>query len=232
MLFISPPFGNYISLPHTKRIKGSFTLHPRDGLFIQILKTLRFSFDKNGWINKIGLRNKGLQYGIDNYNHKTDILSIAIMKESEIEPILSMLPHWTNIELNISCPNINKKLNDNGIEKFINPTREWCIVKLSPLTKNETIHRYYNIGFRQFHCCNTLPVKNGGLSGPSLIPYISKMILEIKMYPQTLVIAGGGIQNIETLNFYKGLGANHYSISSLLFNPIKFFIFYNKYTKS
>ena len=232
MLFISPPFGNYISLPHTKRIKGSYTLHPREGLLLQILKTLRFSFKYNGWINKIGLRNKGLQYGIDNYCHKTDILSIAIMRESEIKPILKILPESTNIELNISCPNINKKLDDKSIEKFLNPKREWCIVKLSPLTKNETIHKYYNIGFRQFHCCNTLPVLKGGLSGPSLIPYVSKMILEIKQYPQTLVIAGGGIQNIETLNFYKGMGANHYSISSLLFNPIKFSIFYNKYIKS
>ena len=95
MLFISPPFGNYISLPHTKRIKGSYTLHPREGLLLQILKTLRFSFKYNGWINKIGLRNKGLQYGIDNYCHKTDILSIAIMEESEIKPILKILPETT-----------------------------------------------------------------------------------------------------------------------------------------
>ena len=41
MLFISPPFGNYININNTTSIKGSFTLHPRDGLFIQILKTLR-----------------------------------------------------------------------------------------------------------------------------------------------------------------------------------------------
>ena len=180
MLFISPPFGNYIYLPHTKSIKGSYTLKPRDGLILQILKTLRFSFDKNGWINKIGLRNKGLQYGIDNYNHETDILSIAIMNESEIKPILKMLPENTNIELNVSCPNINKRLNDKGIGKFLNPQREWCIVKLSPLTKNDTIEKYYSIGFRQFHCCNTLPVANGGLSGPTLIPYVSDMIKTIK----------------------------------------------------
>ena len=48
--------------------------------------------------------------------------------------------------------------------------------------------------------------EEGCLCTPSLIPYISKMILEIKMYPQTQVIAGGGIQNMETLNFYKGMG--------------------------
>ncbi len=228
MLFISPPFGNYVSLHNTKRIKGSYTLYPREGLLLQILKTLRFSFKHGGWINKIGLRNKGLQYGLDNYCHETDILSISIIEESEINPVLKMLPENVNIELNISCP--NKKVNDKSMEKFLNPKREWCILKLSPLTKNETIRTYYNNGFRQFHCCNTLPIQNGGLSGPSLIPYISKMILEIKKYPQTIVIAGGGIQNMETLNFYKGMGANHYSISTLLFNPIKFSMFYNKYS--
>ena len=62
MLFISPPFGNYISLPHTMSIKGSYTLKPRPGLFQQILKTFRYSFHYKGWVNKIGLRNKGLGY--------------------------------------------------------------------------------------------------------------------------------------------------------------------------
>ena len=232
MLFISPPFGNYIRLPQTKSIKGSYTLEPRDGLILQILKTLRFSFDKNGWINKIGLRNKGLQYGIDNYNHETDILSIAIMNESEIKPILKMLPDNTNIELNVSCPNINKQLNDKGIGQFLNTQREWCIVKLSPLTKNHTIEKYYSIGFRQFHCCNTLPIVNGGLSGPTLIPYVSEMIKNIKKYQNTVVIAGGGIQNIQTLNSYKNLGASNFSVSSLFFHPIKSAIFFNDYYKN
>ena len=60
-LLISPPFGNYIRIPGSKSIKGSFTLNPRAGLVLQIVKTLRFSFEDNGWINKIGLRNKGLE---------------------------------------------------------------------------------------------------------------------------------------------------------------------------
>ena len=36
MLFISPPFGNYIFLPYTKSIKGSYTLEPRTGLFSEL----------------------------------------------------------------------------------------------------------------------------------------------------------------------------------------------------
>ena len=55
MLFISPPFGNYISLPYTMSIKGSYTLEPRSGLFQQILKTFRYSFHHKGWINKNNL---------------------------------------------------------------------------------------------------------------------------------------------------------------------------------
>ena len=61
MLFISPPFGNYIQLPNTMSIKGSYTLEPRPGLILQILKTLRLVKynDTYSWINKIGLRNPG-----------------------------------------------------------------------------------------------------------------------------------------------------------------------------
>ena len=53
MLFISPPFGNYINLPNSVSVKGSFTLEPREGLFMQIIKTLRYSFKNQGWVNAI-----------------------------------------------------------------------------------------------------------------------------------------------------------------------------------
>ena len=91
-LFISPPFGNYINLPYTTSIKGSFTLEKRNGLFSQIFKTLRYSFKMNGWINKIGLRNKGIDWAINKYNSKSifnsyrnSVISIAIMKEESIK---------------------------------------------------------------------------------------------------------------------------------------------------
>ena len=42
---------------------------------------------------------------------------------------------------------------------YSNPKRQWCIVKLSPLTKIEKIDEYYNNGFRQFHCSNTLQLR-------------------------------------------------------------------------
>ena len=49
------------------------------------------------------------------------------MNESEIEPILNMLPKKANIELNVSCPNVEKELNDKNIG-HLNPDRV-CAVK-------------------------------------------------------------------------------------------------------
>ena len=47
-----------------KSITGSYTLNKRDGLFMQVIKTFRYSFEYGGWINKIGLRNPGIDYAI------------------------------------------------------------------------------------------------------------------------------------------------------------------------
>ena len=88
MLFINPPFGNYINFPKTISIKGSFTLEPRSGLFSQILKTMRYSFHNKGWVNKIGLRNPGLVWALNKYTNN-DILSIAILQEEEIDKMHS-----------------------------------------------------------------------------------------------------------------------------------------------
>ncbi len=222
MLFISPPFGNYIHLPNTLSIKGSYTLEPRSGLFQQILKTFRYSFYHKGWVNKIGLRNKGLVYGIKHYNPVHDIISIAILNENEIPKIRDILPEDTNIELNISCPNIDKSLDNNYLSSFINPKRQWCIIKLSPLADIKLVDKYYKQGFRQFHCSNTIPINEGGLSGSSIVPYTSSLLKIIKStYNDVEIIAGGGIYDINIYNTYKNLGANHFSISTLFLHPIK-----------
>jgi len=143
MLFISPPFGNYISLPNTTpvrgsftlqpRIRGSFTLQPRPGLFSQIMKTLRYSTKYSGWVNKIGLRNPGLDVALDRYSNR-NIISIAILSRDEIKSIVKKIPIDQNIELNVSCPNTEKATVCEGLGVFANPEREWCIIKLAPTT--------------------------------------------------------------------------------------------------
>jgi len=235
MLFIGPPFGNYVSLPGTISIKGSFTLEPRDGLLSQIVKTLRYSFEHKGWINKIGLRNPGIDAAIKNWKNDKVIHSIAILDKKEIPKLVEKIPEDMDLELNVSCPNAEKKMITEGLGLFLNDKRRWCIIKLAPKTKHEIIDEYYKQGFRQFHCSNTLPTPTGGLSGPALIPYTTNLVYYIKKkYPETEVIAGGGIQSIQQLNKYKNIGANHFAVSTLLFHPIltgKFFYYFYKNKK-
>ena len=235
MIFISPPFGNYLHFPETMSVKGSYTLKERSGLFYQILKTLRY-INYNGeytWINKIGLRNPGIKYGIKHYNSSKDIISIAIMEKSEIKEFNNLIPDDANIEINISCPNTEKHMINDGINVFLNQKRKWCIVKLSPNTDKSLIDKYYSQGFRQFHCSNTFPTSNGGLSGKVLIPYTNDLIKYIKSkYNDTTIIAGGGIYDTNIMENYKNLGAMHFSLSTIFFHPTKFIPFFYNYYNS
>ena len=233
MLFISPPFGNYLHFNNTTSIKGSFTLHPRPGLIMQIFKTLRYSYTHGGWVNKIGLRNKGIEWAVNKYKNTNHIVSLVIMKESDIEPMVNKIPNNMNIEINISCPNLNKKLITPNLKPFLNKERTWCIIKLSPTCDKKLIDSYYNQGFRQFHCSNTLKVREGGLSGRKLIPYTTNIIKYIKnKYNDVEVIAGGGIYDYKTLENYKKYGANHFSVSTIFFDPLRFLNFYMKYIEN
>ena len=231
MLFISPPFGNYLTfLPYTMPIKGSYTVESREGLISQIIKTLRYSTLHSGWINKIGLRNYGIDYGITKYKPNS-ILSLALLNATDTKYLNDKIPKNANIEINISCPNAQVKF-PYEVKDLINEERKWCIVKLSPLERENNIDKLYDMGFRQFHCCNTYPLALGGLSGPFLIPFVEKKIRYIKnKYKDCEVIAGGGIQTIDALKFYKQMGADHFSVSSLCFNPIRFGWFYFNYIR-
>ena len=226
MLFISPQFGNYLNLPYTKSIIGSVTVNERPGLYSQIYNTLYYSYGENGWVNKIGLRNIGLPATLQTQSFHNKILSLAILHPDDIEKMERMVPKDQDIELNISCPNVPGEETSGDFSRFLNPKRKWCSVKLSPLVKLKTIEQLYGQGFRQFHCSNTLPVINGGLSGKSLIPYTYRTISQLKQYPDVEIIAGGGITSREIAELYLNHGAHHLSVSSVLFNPWNFMSLY------
>lgn len=226
-IFISPPFGNYIHAPETKSIKGSYTLKPRGGLIFQILRTLRLvktggEKGEYSWVNKIGLRNPGIETGLKEYNHKTDVISIAILKQEDIGELNRRIPRKTNLEINVSCPNAEHEMVSSGISVFLNPEREWCCVKLSPLTENRFIDKLYEQGFRQFHCSNTYPTEKGGMSGRVLVPHTSRLTEYISnTYPDAEIVAGGGIYEYSTLMQYQNLGAQHFSVSTIFFHPFR-----------
>ena len=150
---------------------------------------------------------------------------------SAANPNIPKIPEDMNLEINISCPNTENNLIYNGISTFLNKERKWCIVKLSPIVETSTIDNLYDQGFRQFHCSNTIPVLEGGLSGPSVKSFSNQKISYISTtYPDCKIIAGGGIQSINDIKDYSSRGAHYFSISTLLFNPfktIKFFYDFN-----
>ena len=241
MFFVSPPFGNYLAFKNCISIKGSYTLEPRDGLFWQIVKTLRYSFEHGGWINKIGLRNVGLDEGVRRYLENKasggyeEVVSIAICDKMEIPKIIEKIPEDMNIEINVSCPNHNIfRGNKNerpkfGLERFLNNKRKWCIIKLSPMEPLSVVDHYYDAGFRQFHCSNTFPIHKtsgngerayvGGLSGPFLRPYTGALVSYLSNKEGVEIIAGGGVRTVGDVEQYKKMGAHHVSASSLFFNP-------------
>ena len=103
-------------------------------LILQIIKTLRYDFNNKGWINKIGLRNKGIDWAIKTYD-KNSIVSIAILEHKEIDILNKKIPKKMDLELNISCPNVKNNLIHDDLYKFLNKEREWCCIKLSPVTE-------------------------------------------------------------------------------------------------
>ena len=217
--FIAAPFGNYIKTKNTISVSGSWTVEKRTGRIVQIVKTLRYT--KRGWVNKIGLRNPGLTIGLP--KHKTgEVFSIAGIEKDDWRLFAEKIPNDFNIEVNMSCPNIDAHYID-GIEDFEPDTRNWYIGKISPLTTFQELDEYINkFRFKQIHACNTLPIDKGGLSGKELIPYTSKFVKHIKdSYPDIEVVAGGGIDSVKDIEYYKNIGADHISLGTVCFNPLK-----------
>ena len=217
--FIAAPFGNYIKTKNTISVSGSWTVEKRTGRIVQIVKTLRYT--KRGWVNKIGLRNPGLTIGLP--KHKTnEVFSIAGIEKDDWRLFAEKIPNDFNIEVNMSCPNIDAHYID-GIEDFEPDTRNWYIGKISPLTTFHELDEYINkFRFKQIHACNTLPIDKGGLSGKELVPYTSKFVKQIKdSYPDIEVIAGGGIDSLKDIDYYKSIGADHVSLGTVCFNPLK-----------
>ena len=138
-------------------------------------------------------------------------MSIAAIEKNDWNVFLELIPDYVNLEINLSCPNVDKvgvdyKTLSKFYDAFWNNKRQWCIAKISPLSTEDEIKRLIDIGFGQIHCSNTLPVTGGGLSGKELINYTTKHIDYIKTnYPSVKIIAGGGINHIDIVNYYNCL---------------------------
>ena len=223
-MFISAPFGNYIKHPNAISVTGTWTLHPRGNRFWSVIKTLRWNSELQGWTNKLGLPNPGIEVGLQK-TFPSDVLSIAEIDRGDFKKLYSIIPETQSIELNLSCPNVRRTLPWDSTEIFARTKekRKWCICKVSPTVTPEDLEFLITkLGFTQIHASNTLPTQYGGLSGQSLIPYTLDIIRLIREeWPGVTVIAGGGVSDFGAVYEYLGEGANHVAIGSLAFNWFK-----------
>ena len=219
--FISAPFGNYIKPKGTIPVAGTFTLNARGNRFWAVLKTLRYNSAQQGWVNRLGLPNPGIREGL---KKESKVISIAEIDKGDFQRLNVLIPENQSIELNLSCPNLNKKLSWESAKCFDSEKREWCIAKLSPLTTPEELKFVVEfLGFTQLHFSNTLPTVQGGLSGPMLRGYTTELIeLARSEYGNSVeIIAGGGVSDFGSVTNYLSNGADHVSIGSVCFNPFK-----------
>ena len=224
MIFIAAPFGNYIKPVGCIPVTGTFTLHARGNVLWSVIKSLRYDFKMKGWTNALRLPNPGVKVGLDR-QIRGEIISIAEIEKGDFRKLVEILPEATNIELNLSCPNLGTALPWDSARVFTQTNvRKWCIAKLSPLTTPEQLEFLIDdLGFTQLHFSNTLPVAKGGLSGRVLRPYTLELIRLVRENwgDAVTIIAGGGVSDFGAVYEYLNEGANHVSLGSVCFNPFK-----------
>ena len=228
MIFIAAPFGNWIKPVGTIPVTGTYTLHARGNRLWSVLKTLRYDFRSQGWTNKLQLPNPGVKMGLDR-QIRGEVLSIAEIEKGDFSKLIEIIPEGTDIELNLSCPNLGKSLPWDSARVFTQTRlpRKWCIAKLSPLTTPEQLEFLIDdLGFTQLHFSNTLPLgdgRGGGLSGRVLRPYTLELIRLVRENwgDAVEIIAGGGVSDFGAVYEYLNEGANYVSLGSVCFNPFK-----------
>ena len=225
--FISAPFGNYIKPKGCISTTGTWTLKPRGSRLWSILRTLRYNREVGGWTNKLGLPNPGIAIGL-NKTQSHEVLSIAEVEKGDFTQLENIIPQDQSIELNLSCPNIERCFTWESTKVFTRNNiemREWCIAKLSPLTTPEELcFIVEELGFSQLHFSSTLPFGDvGGISGPVLCRFTVELIelCREKWGSDVTIIAGGGVRDLGAVKEYLKVGANHISIGSVCFNPFK-----------
>ena len=104
--FIAAPFGNYLKFKnknHVIPVTGTWTLDKRANLlkrFFKIFTTLRYDFKKDGWVNKLGLPNPGIEIGMRKIL-SGEILSIAAINRSDWLKLYEVIGNDISIEINL-----------------------------------------------------------------------------------------------------------------------------------
>jgi dihydroorotate dehydrogenase len=233
-LVISAPFGNYIRPRGATPTLGTFTASARPGRWWRVVRTVRYYPRAGAWINQIGLRNPGIEWlarrvGEGRVDAGRAILSIhgftdadwrvLLARASEIRPLA--------VELNMSCPNVGHVNWPASLFADAMATGVPVIVKLPPVRFEEMTREALGAGVRALHCCNTIPVPRGGISGKPLKPVSIQCIGAVRAIArgaggegELVIIGGGGITTPGDIDEYVAAGATHVAIGTKAMNPL------------
>lgn len=229
-MVISAPFGNYIQPRQTTATLGTFTVAERPGRVWRVIKTVRYYPGIKTWVNKIGLRNPGMpwlvkQVELGRKDVSDKIISVHGFSDEDWTSLLGDIAKLKPlaVELNMSCPNVGAiewplSLFDDALATGVE-----VIVKLPPVRYELMAKQAMEAGVRLFHCCNTLPVPHGGLSGKALMPVSLACIGELRGWPggsELRIIGGGGVTSVQDIDAYVDAGVEHVALGTKTMNPL------------
>lgn len=239
-LVISAPFGNYRFFDPGDAILtgGTFTLQKRAGFLKRIwrvVSTVRYDRKNKAWVNKLGLPNPGIDWLLEKVERTPErfrgrIISIKGFNNMEwqrltyIMRLITKKAGLVGVELNVSCPNVAdghyQKPKFSGISDLLHVHCP-VIVKLPPDDFMGLFEDAYESGIRVFHCCNTIPVPAGGMSGKPLKPLALAAVAQIRSNaPDAVIIGGGGINGMRDARDYMEAGADSVAMASGLISLV------------
>lgn len=214
----------------------------------------------SGIINSVGLENPGMarfckEYLPDISRLKTTrIISIGGASTDEIIQSIKVLQKhkyrvFDGIELNISCPNVEKggrciaqspQEVRKTVQKVLKVARLPIIVKLSPNVTDivEIARAALSSGAKVLSLINTVSAlavdyrtgkpllggTTGGLSGPAIKPIALKMVHDVVSKTKAEVIGIGGIMNAKDVMEFLSVGAKAVQVGTLnLVDPFAVF---------
>ncbi|MCA9293622.1 MAG: hypothetical protein KDA20_07395 [Phycisphaerales bacterium] len=238
-LIISAPFGNYIKPRGATPTLGTFTAERRPGRLKQVLKTVRYHPRLRAWTNRIGLRNPGIAWLEQRVKQgkvrvADAIISIHGFDADQWRELLDRAATLRPIalELNLSCPNVGElSWPPDLFTRAISATSSHgvgLIAKLPPLRYEDMVNAALAAGIRGFHCCNTIPVPAGGMSGKPLLPKSLACIQQLQAMAQAaglerglFIIGGGGITSTGDIDTYARAGVQRVAIGTKAMNPLR-----------
>lgn len=229
-LIISAPFGNYIQPSGATPTIGTFTALRRGGrpaAFGRAALTMRYYRRLDAWVNRIGLRNPGIDSLSDAPPHgrplAESILSVHGFDDGEwallLERVRTLRP--LAVELNISCPNVGELSWPDALFTDAMATGVPVIVKVPPVRYQAMADAAVSAGVPWIHATNTLPVAKGGMSGAPLKPLSLQVVAWLKTtYDRHVgVIGGGGIRSAADVTDFADAGADRFAVGTYTMRP-------------